>query len=103
MVSQIDHIATAPSGKAPEPRPIRWRRGRVITLAVAVGVVAAGVPTGIAYASDIAHGVHVLGVDVGGRSTADAAALLEHRLAGRMKAPVQVRVGGSEVTFTAAD
>ncbi|GIJ68243.1 VanW family protein [Virgisporangium ochraceum] len=103
MVSQIDHIATAPHDPAPGPRPIRWRRGRVVTLAVAVGVVAAGVPTGIAYAGDIAHGVHVLGVDVGGRSTAEAARLLERRLAGRVTAPVQVRVGGSEVTFTAAD
>jgi vancomycin resistance protein YoaR len=102
MVSQIDHIA-APSETPNQPRPIRWRRGRVVALAVTVGVLAAGIPTGIAYAADIAHGVRVLGVDVGGRSTAGAAALLRNRLAARLAAPVQVRVGESVVTFAAAD
>jgi vancomycin resistance protein YoaR len=103
MVSQIDHITTSDSPQVPHERPIRWRRRRVVALAVAVGVLAAGIPTGIAYAGDIAHGVRVLGVDVGGRSTADAARLLRDRLATRAASPVQVRVGAAEVSFLPAD
>jgi vancomycin resistance protein YoaR len=75
----------------------------VIAVAVAVGVLAAGIPTGIAYAGDIAHGVRVLGVDVGGRSTAEAARLLRDRLAARAASPVQVRVGAAEVSFIPAE
>src|SRR5689334_20878379 len=100
MVSQIDHVAAPPH--TPE-KPIRWRRGRVTALAVTVGVLAAGIPTGIAYAGDIAHGVTVLGVDVGGRSEAEAARLLESRLAARAASPVRVRVGAAEVSFLPAE
>lgn len=101
-MSQTDHVA-APSEPHPSGRPIRWRRGRVTALAVTVGVLAAGIPTGIAYAGDIAHGVRVLGVDVGGRSEAEAARTLESRLAARAASPVQVRVGSAEVSFLPAD
>jgi vancomycin resistance protein YoaR len=99
MVSQMDHVVAPP-----EPgTPIRWRRGRVTALAVTVGVLAAGIPTGVAYAGDIAHGVRVLGVDIGGRSEAEAARLLESRLAARAAAPVRVRVGAVEASFAPAD
>jgi vancomycin resistance protein YoaR len=104
MVSQIDHLTTPEAPETPPaPRPIRWRRGRVVALAVTVGVLAAGIPTGIAYAGDVAHGVRVLGVDVGGRSTSEAARLLQARLAAKAAAPVQVRVGSAEVSLVPAE
>lgn len=102
-MSQTGHVAAPSHLPEPAPAPIRWRRGRVTALAVTVGVLAAGVPTGIAYAGDIAHGVRVLGVDVGGRSEAEAARVLESRLAARAASPVRVRVGAAEASLLPAD
>ena len=67
---------------------------RIAAAAVALALfIAAGVGAYVLYASEVSHGVQVLGVHIGGRSRAEAAALLRQRLADRAAAPVKVQVG----------
>src|SRR4051812_10926696 len=99
MASQTDHLTAASPSPVDPPAPgtrRRWRRPLAIAAAVAVGGAAAAVPATIAYGADVARGVSVLGVDIGGLSTASAERLLRARLADRVAEPVPVTVG--EVT-----
>lgn len=77
----------------------RWLAG---SLAVCAVLALLGGGTALAYRGDIAHGVEVLGVEVGGRSRTAAAALLRDRLDGRLTAPVTVRVGRTTVDLPPA-
>jgi vancomycin resistance protein YoaR len=72
-------------------------------MATVLAISTVAVPTGIAYAADIAGGVTVAGVDLGGRSTAGAARLLRARLAERMVKPVPVTIGGVSAAITPQD
>jgi vancomycin resistance protein YoaR len=102
MASQTDHLTAASPSAADPPVPgtsrrwRRWRRPLVIAAVVAVGAAAAAVPATIAYGADVARGVSVLGVDIGGHSKAAAERVLRARLADRVAEPVPVTVG--EVT-----
>jgi hypothetical protein len=68
--------------------------------------IAAGVVTVYAYAGEVPRGTRVLGVDLGGKSRAEAAAALRAGLAGRgdlLTAPVPVQVGGQITQVKPAD
>jgi len=95
MASQTDNLTAPPrpgDPVAPAARR-RWRRPLLAAAAVLVGLGAAAAPATIAYGADVARGVHVLGVDIGGRSTASAGRVLRARLASRVTEPVPVTVG----------
>jgi vancomycin resistance protein YoaR len=95
MASQTDHVA-APPGPPVAPASAgrrRWLRPLAIAATVVVGVAAAAAPATIAYSADVARGVQVLGVDLGGRTTASAERMLRARLADRLAEPVAVTVG----------
>jgi vancomycin resistance protein YoaR len=105
MVSQTDHL-TAPPRPADPVAPAarrRWRRPLLAAAAVLVGLGAGAVPATIAYGADIARGVQVLGVDIGGRSTVSAARLLRARLADRVAEPVPVTVGAVTTSVEPAE
>jgi vancomycin resistance protein YoaR len=105
MASQIDHVAAPPqaSHAAPPAGRSRWRRPLIVAAAVVVGVAAAAVPTAIAYGADVARGVHVLGVDIGGRTATSAERLLRARLADRAAEPVAVTVGAVTASVDPAE
>lgn len=80
-------------------------RQMLITAAASVAVLAVlvGGTAAYAYAGDIPRGTTVLGVDLGGRSRADAATALVSGLGERMAVPVTVRVGEQTTTVKPAD
>lgn len=105
MASQTDHVAARPrppDAATPAGRS-RWRRPLIIAVAVVVGVAAAAAPATIAYGADVARGVQVLGVDLGGRTTAGAERLLRARLADRLVEPVLVTVGAVTASVDPAE
>ncbi|MGI5212849.1 VanW family protein [Plantactinospora sp. CA-290183] len=88
------------SGAAGPPTapPSRHRRRRALLAGgvAAVVLAAAGGTAGYAYAGEVPRGTTVLGVDLGGKSRAEAARLLRtdlERRAATLAAPVPVRVG----------
>ncbi|HZN18434.1 MAG TPA: VanW family protein [Micromonosporaceae bacterium] len=72
------------------------------TVAVAVLVALVGGTAAYAYAGDVPRGTTVLGVDLGGRSRAEAAQALVAGLGDRLAAPVAVRVGERSATVDPA-
>src|SRR5829696_1642255 len=82
-----------------------WRKHH--TLAVVAVVVGTAVLVGAAYAYDssrddqIADGISVAGVDVGGLKASEARALLGSRLLGRLERPVRVTAAGRRFKLTA--
>ncbi|HEX2357588.1 MAG TPA: VanW family protein [Micromonosporaceae bacterium] len=85
----------------PRPRPAAALAASVAVLAAAVGVGAA-----VAYAGDVPRGTTVLGIDLGGKSRAEAARSLRAGLDARqdrVTAPVKVRVGEQATQFEPAD
>lgn len=77
------------------PRP---RRAVLLAVAAAVAVLASGLglTAAYAYAGDVPRGTSVLGIDLGAKSRAEAAAALRAGLAAsaeQLAAPVEVRVG----------
>ena len=97
------------AGPPPEPEPAPGRNRR--RLAVAAAAVATALLVGIAgagsyayaYSGDIPRGTEVLGVEVGGKSRIEAEAALQSELTRRateLDAPIDVRIGDSNVTVT---
>jgi len=83
--------------------PRTWPR--TSTLLVVALVVAVSLPyvRMAQYRGDVLPGTTVAGVDVSGLDKAEATAVLQRRLAPRLKAPVQVRVGDSTVALKPSD
>ncbi|WP_433076181.1 VanW family protein [Dactylosporangium sp. CA-052675] len=77
----------------PLARRRRTVRRRRLVIAVTLLVVVPGLVTLRTYAHDVDRGVRVLGVDLGGRSRAEARQALEAGVAGRLRLPVAVKVG----------
>ncbi|GAA2343430.1 VanW family protein [Dactylosporangium salmoneum] len=77
----------------PMARRKRSARRRRLVIAVTLLLLTPTVVTLRAYAHDVARGVRVLGVDVGGRSRADAARALSAGLTDRLRQPVAAKVG----------
>jgi vancomycin resistance protein YoaR len=76
------------------PPVLRAHRRIAIALAATVAVLATTLGIGaVAYAGDIPRGTTVLGIDLGGKDRAEAAAALRSGLAGRADDPVTVRIG----------
>lgn len=106
LLSRLRRLApTVPPERHVVPPIVRRARARrrrrlaaTVTLLVVVPVVTA-VST---YARDVDRGVHVLGVDLGAHSRADAVRLLRDRLRERVAAPVAVRVGTTAATVDPA-
>jgi vancomycin resistance protein YoaR len=83
--------------------PRTWPR--TSTLLVVALLVAVSLPyvRMAQYRGDVLPGTTVAGVDVSGLDKAEATAVLQRRLAPRLKAPVQVRVGDSTVALNPSD
>ena len=75
----------------PIMRRARARRRRRLTATLTLLVVVPGVTAVSTYAKDVDRGVHVLGVDIGGRSGAEAADALRAGLGDRLAEAVPVR------------
>ncbi|MGX7669246.1 VanW family protein [Plantactinospora sp. DSM 117369] len=92
--SGLGGLAGAPEQPAP-----RRRLRRILLaggVAAAVLVATGGATAGYAYAGEVPRGTSVLGVDLGGKSRAEAAQALRADLASRastFSTPVQVRIG----------
>jgi vancomycin resistance protein YoaR len=88
-------IPVVPPAATPPPKS---RRRVLIAAAVAVVllVVAGGVVL-YGFAGDVPRGTKVLGIDIGGKSKADAARALRVGLAGRLEEPVPVLLGEKTV------
>ncbi|MEV4508381.1 VanW family protein [Dactylosporangium sp. NPDC049525] len=97
LLSRLRRLApTAPQERPVVPpivRRARARRRRRLTATVTLLVVVPLVTAVSTYAKDVDRGVHVLGVDLGGHSRADAVRLLRDNLRQRITTPVPVRVG----------
>lgn len=85
------------AAEAAEEPPRRNRRRALLAGGIAVAVLAAvGGTAGYAYAGDVPRGTTVLGVELGGKSQAEAVRLLRAELdrrASTLTAPVEVRIG----------
>ncbi|MGW0431785.1 VanW family protein [Micromonospora sp. NPDC003197] len=97
-----------PAGTAPEDRtPRRRTRQALIAGGVAAAVLATvGVTAAYAYSGEVPRGTVVLGVDMGGKSRAEAAAALRadlDRRAQTLTAPVTVRIGEKTAQINPAD
>ncbi|MFB9449000.1 VanW family protein [Dactylosporangium vinaceum] len=77
----------------PMLRRRRTVRRRRLVMAVTLLVVVPGLTVLRTYAHDVDRGVHVLGLDLGGKSRAEALQVLERGVAGRLHQPVAVKVG----------
>nr|MDT0659967.1 VanW family protein [Micromonospora sp. DSM 115978] len=86
-----------PLGPPTVPGKRRGARRMILAGGIAVAVVAAGSGTaGFAYAGEVPRGTTVLGVEIGGKSRAEAVSALHAELARRGEtfgSPVQVRIG----------
>ena len=87
----------------PEPQPARRGRRLAVLAAAVTTVVIAGIAGAgsYAYSGDIPRGTRVLGVEVGGKSRAEAEAALQGELTRRapeLNAPIDVRIGEGNVT-----
>jgi vancomycin resistance protein YoaR len=91
-----------PPSAAPRLRRV-GRRWWIALAVVVVLLVASGASAAVAYRADIDRGVTVLGVDVGAMSRAQARRVLEGWLAGRVAAPVPVRVGTTAAEISPAE
>ena len=84
---------TLPPDSAPEPRR---HRGRWVALALGAGalvLVGGYVATVVSVSGDVPAGTSVRGVDIGGMTTAEAAATLEEELGDEATAPIPVTAG----------
>jgi vancomycin resistance protein YoaR len=92
---------------APVPAPRRGRKRIFLAGGITAAVlVAIGGSAAYGYAGDVPRGTTVLGIEVGARSKADAAAALRAGLAGqaeRLEAPLPVRLGERVVEVEPAD
>lgn len=97
-----------PGGTVPPGPPAGRGRRRALVASgiVALLLVTAGGVTAYAYAGEVPRGTTVLGVDLGGRSRAEAAEALDAELtrrAERLAAPVTVQVGDQTMQINPAD
>ncbi|MEA2641942.1 MAG: hypothetical protein QOF51_3336 [Chloroflexota bacterium] len=85
--------------------PGNWHVTAPLVVAAAVLAIFVGATAGfrMAYADRIAPGVHVMGVDVGGRTRDDARSLLEAQVAELGRQPVALRAYDGEWQRTARD
>ncbi|HEX5542979.1 MAG TPA: VanW family protein [Micromonospora sp.] len=85
----------------------RGRRRALIAVAVVAALLVAGAgTTAYAYVGEVPRGTTVLGVDLGGRSRAEAATALRSELERRadtLAAPVTVKIGDQSVQVTPAE
>ena len=84
---------TLPPDSAPEPRR---HRGRWVALALGAGalvLVGGYAATVVSVSGDVPAGTSVRGVDIGGMTTAEAAATLEEELGDEAAAPIPVTAG----------
>ncbi len=96
----VPAAAPAPAGDGAGGR----RKAVVIAAGVAVLVLVAGIGTyAYAAAGDIPRGTRVLGVDLGGKSTAEATTALQEQLRARTSAPVRVTLNGRSLELPAKD
>ncbi|WP_326561705.1 VanW family protein [Micromonospora sp. NBC_01796] len=96
-----------PAGAPIEPKSRRGRRTALVAGGLVAAVLAAiGGTAGYAYSGEVPRGTEVLGVDLGGKSKATAAALLRaelERRADTFAAPVSVRIGDQTAEFKPID
>jgi vancomycin resistance protein YoaR len=86
------------------PFTTRFRRPLIaVILAAAVALPLAGGGAAYAHSGDVPRGTTVLGIDLGGKSQADAAQALRAGLAGKLGAPLTVAVAGERATIQPAD
>lgn len=106
LLSRLRRLApTAPPERPVVPpivRRARARRRRRLTATLTLLVVVPSVTAISTYAKDVDRGVHVLGVDLGGHSRADAVRLLRDTLRAKVAAMVPVRVGTATATVDPA-
>jgi vancomycin resistance protein YoaR len=92
---------------APEPAPGRGRKRMLLAGGITAAVlVAVGGSAAYGYAGEVPRGTTVLGIALGAKSKADAAAALRAGLAGktdRLEAPLPVRLGERVVEVKPAD
>ena len=107
---QIPAVSPASGETSPVVEgPAQPRRKRLALIAGAIATVVLsglGGTAGYAYAGEVPRGTVVLGVDVGGKSRADAAEALRAELARRqdaLTAPVTVRIGDQTTEINPAD
>ena len=86
----------------PVVRRKRARRRRRLVLAVTLLVIVPGLTALSTYAHDVDRGIHVLGVDLGGRSRAGAEGTLRAALNTRTRQPVAVRIGSEAAVLDPA-
>ena len=80
------------------------RKATVMAAGVAALVLVAGIGTyAYAAAGDIPRGTRVLGVDLGGTSTAEATTALQEQLRARTSAPARVTLNGKALELPAKD
>jgi vancomycin resistance protein YoaR len=102
-----DPVAT--DGPSAAPAPAGDGAGaRRKAMIIAAGVAALGLVAGVgtyAYAAvgDIPRGTRVLGVDLGGKSTAEATTALQEQLRARTSAPARVTLNGKSLELPAKD
>lgn len=87
---------TLPAVSSPDAPAAGRRRALVAAGVAAVLVVAVGAMAAYAYAGEVPRGTTVLGIDLGGKSRAEAVEALRAGLAERVGAPVPVRLGDTE-------
>ncbi|HEY2948815.1 MAG TPA: VanW family protein [Micromonosporaceae bacterium] len=87
------------------PPVLRAHRRIALAVAATLAALAAtlGVGAAVAYAGDIPRGTTVLGLDLGGKDRAEAAASLRAGLADRERRPVTVRLGAQRTQLRPAD
>jgi|GEM_PF-1617773 len=85
--------------RVPARRPF-WHFGLVVVISVLMVVALVRMAIGMAFADRIYPGIGVAGVDLGGRTVADASQVLGPRLADYAATPLDVRVGSQRFTFT---
>jgi hypothetical protein len=88
-------------------RTVKKRRWVVVLLAVLAVLVAGGGAAAFALdrarSDELAHGVRIAGIDVGGMTTAEARAILERRIVASAGRPIVVVDGARRFRLTAAD
>ncbi|SNY06383.1 VanW family protein [Paractinoplanes atraurantiacus] len=100
--SAVAEPAAEEPDAVPEPAgsraKVRWLVAGGVVVVLASAMAASGV---YAMAGDIPRGTEVLGIDLGGKSRAEAAVLVGAEAATRSTRPVRINVDGREVTLQA--